>query len=195
VLADMGHQWVGLDIAPAMLDVAVERGLEGGDVLLGDMGHGVPFREGSFDGAVSISAAQWLCNADTSRQDPRRRMAAFFRTLYRVLNRGARAVLQIYPQDARQAEMLVAAAMQAGFSGGLVVDYPHSTARSLLSMHTFAHACHPLALPCPSLPSRSPLPSLPSTLSVALLAACQEALPRPHGGVLGGTGGAPGLGR
>lgn len=110
-----------------MINVAVDRGIEGGDVSLADMGHGLPYRDGSFDGAISISAVQWLCNADSTAQEPRRRIAAFFSSLYRCLSRGARAVLQIYPQDADQAQMLTAAAMRAGFTGGLVVDYPHST--------------------------------------------------------------------
>ncbi len=35
--------------------------------------------------------------------------------------------MQVYPENSAQAEMLVGAAMRAGFSGGLVVDYPHST--------------------------------------------------------------------
>lgn len=45
---------------------------------------------------------------------------------YGCLARGARAVLQMYPENTAQAEMLTGAAMRAGFSGGLVVDYPHS---------------------------------------------------------------------
>jgi 18S rRNA (guanine1575-N7)-methyltransferase len=36
-------------------------------------------------------------------------------------------VLQIYPQNSAQAEMMVSAAMKVGFSGGLVIDFPHST--------------------------------------------------------------------
>mmetsp|Transcript_37642 Transcript_37642/g.111309 ORF Transcript_37642/g.111309 Transcript_37642/m.111309 type:complete len:287 (-) Transcript_37642:3327-4187(-) len=125
-LTEMGHMWVGLDISPAMLDVAVEREVDG-DVCLHDMGHGLPLRPGTFDGAISISAVQWLCNADCSAHDPRRRLKRFFETLYSALRRGARAVLQVYPQNAAQAEMMVAAAMKVGFSGGLVVDFPHST--------------------------------------------------------------------
>eukprot|EP00884_Botryococcus_braunii_P013576 jgi/Botrbrau1/22219/Bobra.168_1s0050.1 len=54
-------------------------------------------------------------------------MRRFFETLYACLVRGARAVLQIYPEDASQAQLLTSAAMRAGFSGGLVVDFPHST--------------------------------------------------------------------
>ncbi|KIY99408.1 hypothetical protein MNEG_8551 [Monoraphidium neglectum] len=125
-LSEAGHVWVGCDISEAMLDVAVDREVDG-DVLLSDMGQGLPLRRGVFDGAISISAVQWLCNADRSNHDPRKRLKRFFETLYACLARGARAVLQIYPENATQAEMLVAAAMKVGFSGGLVVDYPHST--------------------------------------------------------------------
>jgi 18S rRNA (guanine1575-N7)-methyltransferase len=169
-IAAAGHHWVGMDIAPAMLDVAMRRAADSdseeeedseegdsdddgphaaaaaaepttatnppqppcrpprnGDLSLADLGHGLPVRAGTFDGAVSISAVQWLCNADRASHDPRRRMRLFFAALYRSLRRGARAVLQIYPEGPAQAEMLVAAAMRAGFGGGLVVDYPHST--------------------------------------------------------------------
>jgi 18S rRNA (guanine1575-N7)-methyltransferase len=162
-IAEAGHHWVGMDIAPAMLDVAMKRAAEeeeddddddsdeedegeqamaaeqqqqqqpqhrpptSGDLALSDLGHGIPVRQGTFDGAVSISAVQWLCNADRASHDPRRRMKAFFQTLYRSLRRGGRAVLQIYPEGPQQAEMLVSSAMRAGFGGGLVVDYPHST--------------------------------------------------------------------
>ncbi len=54
-------------------------------------------------------------------------MRRFFETLYSCLTRGGRAVLQIYPANSTQAEMLTSSAMRAGFSGGLVVDFPHST--------------------------------------------------------------------
>jgi 18S rRNA (guanine1575-N7)-methyltransferase len=54
-------------------------------------------------------------------------MRRFFETLYACLTRGARAVLQIYPENPLQAEMLTSTAMKAGFTGGLVVDFPHST--------------------------------------------------------------------
>lgn len=53
VLAEAGHAWVGVDISPSMLSVALERGVsEGGDMLLGDMGQGMGFRAGCFDGAI-----------------------------------------------------------------------------------------------------------------------------------------------
>ena len=45
-----------------MLDVAVEREVAG-DLCLHDLGHGLPVRPGTVDGAISSSAVQWLCNA------------------------------------------------------------------------------------------------------------------------------------
>ncbi|XP_019869926.1 probable 18S rRNA (guanine-N(7))-methyltransferase [Aethina tumida] len=126
VLEDQGHFWVGMDISPSMLDVAVEREVEG-DLLLSDMGQGCPFRAGTFDGAISISAIQWLCNADKSSHKPVQRLYKFFSLLYASLSRSARAVLQFYPENADQMELVTSQAMKAGFYGGVVVDYPNST--------------------------------------------------------------------
>jgi len=122
----LGHEWIGMDISRDMLEVAREREA-GGDGLRCDMGHGTPFRPGVFDGCVSISAVQWLCNADNSAHNPHRRLKTFFTQLYKCLKRGAKAILQIYPDGPRQAEMITTAALRVGFSGGLVVDYPNST--------------------------------------------------------------------
>ncbi|CAN6817790.1 hypothetical protein Bca4012_007183 [Brassica carinata] len=36
-ISENGHQWIGLDISASLLNVAVEREVEG-DLLLGDMG-------------------------------------------------------------------------------------------------------------------------------------------------------------
>jgi 18S rRNA (guanine1575-N7)-methyltransferase len=65
-------------------DVAQEREVEG-DTVLNDMGQGLPFKAGSFDGAISISALQWLCNADKKSHNPIKRMNRFFTNLYSVL--------------------------------------------------------------------------------------------------------------
>jgi 18S rRNA (guanine1575-N7)-methyltransferase len=43
------------------------------------------------------------------------------------LKKGARAVLQFYPETPQQMELITQSAMKVGFSGGLVVDFPHST--------------------------------------------------------------------
>ncbi|OVA11751.1 Methyltransferase type 11 [Macleaya cordata] len=126
-LSENGHHWIGLDISQSMLNVALEREVEG-DLLLSDMGQGLGFRDGVIDGAISISAVQqWLCNADKSCHNPRLRLKAFFGSLYRCLARGARAVLQVYPENIAQRELILGFAMRAGFAGGVVVDFPHSS--------------------------------------------------------------------
>jgi len=117
--------WVGLDISKAMLDVAAVRKSEG-DVIHADMGHGFGFRPGTFDGAVSISALQWLCSAEKNSQNPFRRLNVFFKSLYACLIKGARCAFQFYPSNPQQVEMITNAAMKNGFTGGLIVDYPNS---------------------------------------------------------------------
>ncbi|KAI4344438.1 hypothetical protein L6164_011667 [Bauhinia variegata] len=127
-LSENGHHWIGLDISQSMLNIAVEREVEG-DLLLGNMGQGLGVRSGVIDGAISISAVQWLCNADKSSHNPLLRLKAFFTSLYRCLVNGARAVFQLYPENLNQRELILSAAMHAGFAGGIVVDYPHSSKR------------------------------------------------------------------
>jgi 18S rRNA (guanine1575-N7)-methyltransferase len=130
VLEEQGHYWVGTDISEAMLQVAGERAMEEeitGDVLVGDLGQGLPFKPGSFDGAVSISALQWLCNADKKNHQPPKRLYKLFCSLYACLSRGSRAVFQFYPENGNQVELITQQAMKAGFTGGVVVDFPNST--------------------------------------------------------------------
>eukprot|EP00742_Colponemidia_sp_Colp-10_P003228 GILJ01003438.1.p1 GENE.GILJ01003438.1~~GILJ01003438.1.p1 ORF type:complete len:295 (-),score=30.53 GILJ01003438.1:280-1113(-) len=149
VLDENGHFWVGLDISRSMLDVAVEREAEG-DLLQSDMGQGFGFRPGSFDGAISISALQWLCNADTKKNEPWKRLIRFFESLYNCLVRGSRAVLQFYPETSDQVEMITAASMKCGFTGGLVVDFPNSSKAKKYFLTLFA------GMPAGGAPMRMP---------------------------------------
>ncbi len=154
VLARHGHAWIGCDISPSMLAIARDR-LEQvetdgmscdddssayeddecefedsvlvNDLFLQDMGEGVGFRPGTFDGCISISALQWLCHSNKSTENPRSRLARLFSTLFASLRRGARAVFQFYPESPDQIDLILAAATKSGFTGGLVVDYPNST--------------------------------------------------------------------
>ena len=61
--------------------MAQEREVEG-DLILHDMGEGLGFRPGTFDGAISVSALQWLCNADRKTHHPPKRLYRFFSSLY-----------------------------------------------------------------------------------------------------------------
>ncbi|EEY16280.1 bud site selection protein [Verticillium alfalfae VaMs.102] len=102
------HTWIGMDVSPSMLDIALQRDVEG-DLMLADIGQGVPFRAGSFDAAISISAIQWLCNAESSDTSPVGRLTRFFNGLYASLRRGGKA-----------------AAVKAGFGAGILEDDPET---------------------------------------------------------------------
>ncbi|KAI4258362.1 MAG: hypothetical protein L6R42_005145 [Xanthoria sp. 1 TBL-2021] len=117
------HIWVGMDISASMLDIALQKDVEG-DLLLGDIGQGIPFRAGSFDAAVSISAIQWLCNAESSEVNPQGRLSRFFNGLYASLRRGGRAVCQFYPKNDAQRSLISSAAIKAGFGAGILEDGP-----------------------------------------------------------------------
>lgn len=130
VVEENGHHWIGVDISEAMLEVANERKQDdelSGDIALNDAGQGLPFRAGSFDGAISISALQWLCNADKKSHNPVKRLYSLFQSLYSCLSRGSRAVFQFYPENESQIDLVTKQAMKAGFTGGVVVDYPNSS--------------------------------------------------------------------
>ena len=121
---DPSHTWVGVDISSSMLAIAKMHRDVDGDLMLGDIGQGLPFRPGAFDAAISISAVQWLCNAESAHENdqPERRLKRFFSSLYLAIRRGGRAVLQIYPRDSAQREMISSAAVKAGFGVGLLED-------------------------------------------------------------------------
>jgi 18S rRNA (guanine1575-N7)-methyltransferase len=77
---------------------------------------------------LSISVLQWLLNAETSHpsSSPPRRLTRFFTTLHSALRNPSRAVLQFYPTDDDQIQLITSIAQKAGFGGGIVVDYPNS---------------------------------------------------------------------
>jgi len=127
ILDEEGYVWAGVDIAPSMLEVALEREVEG-DLFLQDIGQGFGFRPGSFDGAISISVLQWLLNAETSHptSSPPHRLHRFFTTLYSALRNPSRAIFQFYPSSDDQIQLITSIAQRAGFGGGIVVDYPNS---------------------------------------------------------------------
>lgn len=97
------------------------------DLFVADMGEGVGFRPGTFDGCISVSALQWLCHSNRNCEKPKARLSRLFTTLFGCLSRGARAVFQFFPETSSQIELILACAMRAGFTGGLVVDYPNSS--------------------------------------------------------------------
>lgn len=145
-ITEMGHYWVGIDISTAMLNVAVEREVEG-DVIESDAGQGLFFRPGTFDGMISISAIQWLCYSNVKSHNPSKRLYTFFSTLYSALKQGSRAVFQLYPENPNQLELITTQATRAGFSGGVIIDYPNSTKAKKIFLCLFC------GVPTPEMPT------------------------------------------
>jgi SAM-dependent methyltransferase len=122
-----GHMCIGFDLSLDMLKIAERSGI---DVWRADMGASSPppIRSGVFDGALSISALQWLLdlpNSDTGGivQEP---IDCFFRNLSSMLRPEAGAVCQFYPKDVAQCRSLLRSARANGFPmADMIVDCPH----------------------------------------------------------------------
>eukprot|EP01084_Bolivina_argentea_P136067 239676_1 len=125
-LSDAGYVWLGIDISHSMLSVAVEREVTG-DLFQSDLGNGLYFRDSIFDAAISISTLQWLTHCDTTKTNPKKRLANLFNSLYKCLKRGARAVFQLYPTDSSQLEIISECAIKAGFVFSIIIDFPNSS--------------------------------------------------------------------
>ncbi len=125
MVSNFGHYWWGIDISPDMLNVALQRDTEG-EVMLGDLGHGLNCVPGFFDAVISVSALQWLCNADKKVNKPWKRLIRLFESIQKALKNGGKAAIQFYPENSEQMEMISNAAIKAGLAGGIYVDFPNS---------------------------------------------------------------------
>jgi 18S rRNA (guanine1575-N7)-methyltransferase len=132
--AALGHTLLGCDLSSAMLGAAcggnpaTERACKG-LVWRGDLGVVAPLRgsaTGLFDGAISVSAIQWLIPSEGDAAAGTRRLDAFFTGLAASLVPGAGAVLQFYPRADPDATAVRAAADRAGFHAALFADVPHA---------------------------------------------------------------------
>jgi 18S rRNA (guanine1575-N7)-methyltransferase len=68
-------------------------------------------------------------------------------TLVRSSHYAVCCASQIYPENAAQAAMLSEEAMKVGFTGGLVIDYPHSTRAKKYYLCLMVGAAHVAQLP------------------------------------------------
>ena len=113
-----GHEWIGIDISPSMLEMAHGETAAAG-LLCADMGAPLPLKPESISYAISISALQWLFQSYTREHEPRQRIRCFFRSLNTVVR--VRAVIQFYCSP-RETELLRRAAVAAGFYAAVVTD-------------------------------------------------------------------------
>ena len=91
-LSAAGAAWVGFDLSAPMLRLAAAVPGSRGRLALADMAQGLALRPQSLDGAVSVSALQWLCHYPR----PEAALCAFFGSLFTSLKPGACAALQVY---------------------------------------------------------------------------------------------------
>ncbi|KDD72730.1 hypothetical protein H632_c2965p0, partial [Helicosporidium sp. ATCC 50920] len=94
-----------------------------GRLTLVDVAQALPLRAASLDGAISISALQWLC-VPVRAEDL---TLGLFEGLARALKPRARAVLQVYMRGERDVDLFVWAALRARLRAAYMVDYSHAS--------------------------------------------------------------------
>lgn len=118
ILTEKHLEWVGIDVSFPMLSVAQETTFACG-LMMHDIGNPFPFKDDTFDHAISISAVQWLFHSFQKDHIPIQRIRNFFRSLYSVVRKSA--VIQFYCSK-KETEILKTEAKKAGFYGGIVTD-------------------------------------------------------------------------
>jgi 18S rRNA (guanine1575-N7)-methyltransferase len=121
VLSENNINWVGVDISKGMLGICQNKN-ESIDQLRGDIGEGLCFKPGTFDGVISVSALQWLFQSYDASHIPKKRIRSFFTSLYSVCKANTKCVLQFYLKNKKDIELLKNEAMRAGFFGGIQIE-------------------------------------------------------------------------
>jgi len=123
VIRENGMDWVGADVSRPMLNEADASCT--GLLLEADCFGRLPFRSGSFDHGISVSAIQWICVSKSPDVTAR----LFFRELSRVIKTGGVFVAQLYPRHQQDVDCLHAAAADAGWAGMPYVytGFPHES--------------------------------------------------------------------
>ncbi|KAL6121484.1 hypothetical protein NUSPORA_01587 [Nucleospora cyclopteri] len=131
VLEENNLMHVGVDLSLEMLKIHQRNSLNSNnshskhaessllELFSLDIGNDMPFKEGTFDYAISISVIQWLFQSYKREHIPSVRIKNFFQSLYRIINK--KAVLQFYCNK-REVEILMKYSRAAGFTGGLQID-------------------------------------------------------------------------
>lgn len=119
LLSEMHIEWIGSDISRDML----ERANVCDEHIEIDCFEHLPFRNEVFDGAISVSAIQWVCVS----AEPEKQSGVFMKEMFRILKSGTVFVAQCYPNTQSHADLLQRAAVTAGFLGGLYTSFPHQS--------------------------------------------------------------------
>ena len=118
-LSQHNLEWIGSDISRNMLENAnpMDEHLEMDCFIR------LPFRNEVFDGAISVSAIQWVCVSAS----PEKQSVLFMKEMFRVLKYNTVLIAQCYPNTQAHASILQNAAVEAGFCGDLYTSFPHQS--------------------------------------------------------------------
>lgn len=130
-LREIGYEVVAIDLIPQFLEFY---NLDYLNQIASDMCY-LPFRENTFDAAISISALQWIY------RDPRdkrqwERLKGLFTSLERSLKPRAKTVFQFYPKDdfiMKSIGELIS--KHTSFEGNFIIDNPDNPVKRKIFLY------------------------------------------------------------
>ena len=97
-----GKGCFGIDVSHEMIKIARSKGFE--RTAVADFRE-LPFRDSSFDRIISVSTLQWVTGS--SPEEVAEQYRAAFREMRRVLRKGGRMGIQLYPHTPKEQEIVM----------------------------------------------------------------------------------------
>ena len=124
ILVSQGFKVVAIDILVDMIYKAREKKetyeeYDFIDLILADINY-LPFRDNSFEVAISVSAYNFIIHNLHNKEDKNTKLYKTARTLFEILKSKGRIVIEFYPADQEELELFSSSFTENGFDGFLI---------------------------------------------------------------------------
>ena len=124
ILVSQGFRVVAIDILIDMIYKAREKKetyeeYDFIDLILADINY-LPFRDNSFEVAISVSAYNFIIHNLHNKEDKNTKLYKTARTLFEILKSKGRIVIEFYPADQEELELFSTSFTENGFDGFLI---------------------------------------------------------------------------
>ena len=130
ILIENGFRVIGVDILDDMIIRASKKKKEQNyinlDLILADINN-LPFRNDSFDHAISISAYNFITHGIYDQIKRKQTVNNTARDLFKFLRKNGRLIIEFYPQDDKELELFSNSFIKNGFDGFMIKKNPNQT--------------------------------------------------------------------
>ncbi len=125
VLIENGFKVVGVDILDDMISIARKKKKESDlvylNLMLADINN-LPFRNNTFNNAISISAYNFITHGLTNQNEKELLINNTARDLHEILKKNGRLIIEFYPQNDTELNLYSSSFTKNGFKGFLLKE-------------------------------------------------------------------------